>query len=356
MQLYNVFTYSLVRGQLIANTVLVAGSFFMVILRFVSQRIRKSNLWWDDFCCVLALLHTFGMLSMQYYYAAIGMRHQMAELPAKNQILIVKILLIYQFIYYNAMVLSKFTYLFFYLRIFVSKEFRILTWACMAASFAYWLGSTLQVFLLCIPFEKNWDVSVPGHCGNRNVAFSTIGAFNLITDVAIILLPMRFIWKLQMSLSTKLALLSIFGLGAFISSITIIRIHVMEVIDFSNLAYSMTWAAFWSVTEPSLAVSNSCAPMIRPVIRAAFPRFFPTANAGYSGTPPTGGSGAILSKNHTSKMNEMDSEFPLTQLVVETGSLYEGSLNDQSQDGHSQDAQHRHFPTSVIVDHLKLGQ
>jgi hypothetical protein len=213
MQLYNVFTYPVVRAQLIANTVLVAIATLLIILRGVSRRIRKSAMWWDDACCLAGLLHTYGMLAMQYHYARVGMRHHVTEIPPANTVLIAKMLIIYQIVYYNAMVFAKFSYLFFYLRIFVSKEFRVLTWVCMGCAGAYWIGSVLQIFLICAPFARNWNPLLPGHCASQNVAFSTIGAFNLVTDVMIMALPIRFIWKLQMSIGTKLALYGIFSLG-----------------------------------------------------------------------------------------------------------------------------------------------
>ncbi|KAJ5935099.1 hypothetical protein N7466_004646 [Penicillium verhagenii] len=349
MQLYNVFAYPIVRDQLIANTVLVAVATLTLVLRFVSRHLRRSNIWWDDAFCVGSMLHTYGMLAMQYHYARVGMRIHVTELPPANTILIAKMLIVYQIVYYNAMVLAKFSYLFFYLRIFVTREFRILTWVCMGCAASYWTGSVLQVFLICHPFEKNWGAGVGGHCASQNVAFSTIGAFNLITDVLIMALPVRFIWKLQMSVGTKMALYGIFGLGIFISSITIIRIRVLTTVDFDDLPYSMTWAAFWSVTEPALAIANSCAPMLRPIAKAAFPSLFGSAKAGYSTQPASTGPKPILSKNNTFD-RIVDIEYPLTQMDERSASGDEGSLNDRSHDGRSHDEPY-HFPRSVVGDH-----
>ncbi|KAJ5822999.1 hypothetical protein N7447_005339 [Penicillium robsamsonii] len=369
MQLYNVFEFPIVRDQLIANTILVALATFLVILRGVSRRIRKAYLGWDDAFCVGGLFHTYGMLAMQFHYARVGMRHHITDIPPENAVLIAKMLMVYQIVYYNAMVMAKFSYLAFYLRIFVSWEFRILTRICMGCAGAYWTGSMLQIFLICTPFEKNWNPTLPGHCASQNVAFSTIGAFNLFTDVMIMALPIRFVWKLQMSLATKLALIGIFGLGILyvfsfsvfsdspskssnehhsISSITIIRILVLTTVDFTDLSYSMIWAAFWSVTEPALAISNSCAPMLRPILKAAFPSLFSSVCATYSTQPSTGPS---LSKNSTAKrtfgMDETDSEFPLTQLDQIPGSADGGSLNDRSQDGRSHYTPYQN-PRSIV--------
>lgn len=168
---------------------------------------------------------------MHYHYARVGMREHMAEIPMQNTILMLKVshrkrdnvgygmfadqqmLIVYQIVYYNAMVLAKLSYLFFYLRIFVTEAFRLAAWICMGCALSYWLGSMLQIFLICKPFAKNWDTTLEGHCANQNVAFSTIGAFNLVTDILIMLLPVHFIRKLQMSPATKLGLYVIFGLG-----------------------------------------------------------------------------------------------------------------------------------------------
>jgi hypothetical protein len=131
----------------------------------------------------------------------------------------------------------------------------------------------------------------------------------------------------------------------------------------------MIWAAFWSVTEPALANLNACVPMLRPVFKAAFPTLFASRNTGYSTQPASGGSG---SKNKVFKrMNDVESEFQLTQLEEPVRSSREGtsengddrsqddrSQDDRSQDDRSQDDRSQddrshdestHVPRSVIV-------
>lgn len=276
-----------------------------------------------------------------------------------------QMLIVYQIVYYNAMVLAKLSYLFFYLRIFVTEAFRLAAWICMGCALTYWLGSMLQIFLICQPFAKNWDTSLEGHCASQNVAFSTIGAFNLVTDLLIMLLPVHFVRKLQMSPATKLGLYMIFCLGFLyvsilpiekyllanknsISAITIIRIRVLTTVDFTDLPYSMIWAAFWSVAEPALAVTNSCIPMLRPVLKAFFPSLFSSArDRDYSSqTGPSVGSS--LNFHRRRNIDDTDGEMPLTQLQEGAGkwsrSGDEASLNERLQEGHSA----THLPRSVI--------
>ena len=77
----------------------------------------------------------------------------------------------------------------------------------------YWLGSMLQIFLICAPFEMNWNPAIPGHCASYNVAFVTIGIFNMITDLIIMLLPIPFLRTIQMAIGIKVGLVAIFSIG-----------------------------------------------------------------------------------------------------------------------------------------------
>lgn len=95
----------------------------------------------------------------------------------------------------------------------------------------------------------------------------------------------------------------------------------------------MIWAAFWSVTEPALAIGNSCAPMLRPVAKAAFPRLFGSENADYYGKSDQMSNPRKLDK--TKQSRDTDGEIPLTRLedVSASASMNDGSMHEQSQDG-----------------------
>ena len=54
----------------------------------------------------------------------------------------------------------------------------------------------------------NWNPTIPGHCASYNVAFVTIGIFNMITDLIIMLLPIPFLRKIQMAIGIKIGLVA----------------------------------------------------------------------------------------------------------------------------------------------------
>lgn len=95
----------------------------------------------------------------------------------------------------------------------MSKSFLVATWVILGTSVAWFIANVLQVFLICRPFASNWDITMSGVCGNRPVAFTAIGATHMVIDVAITLLPVHFISKLQMKTSAKLGICLIFLIG-----------------------------------------------------------------------------------------------------------------------------------------------
>lgn len=69
-------------------------------------------------------------------------------------------------------------------------------------------------FLICQPLEYNWNPTVPGgHCGNTKVLWYITGVFNIVTDLVILLLPMPYLYGLDLAFYKKLALMCTFGIG-----------------------------------------------------------------------------------------------------------------------------------------------
>ncbi|KAH8748853.1 hypothetical protein F5883DRAFT_436229, partial [Diaporthe sp. PMI_573] len=54
-----------------------------------------------------------------------------------------------------------------------------------------------------------------GKCGDCILVFCVIGALNIVSDVIVLLLPVRNVLKLQLPLYCRLVLLAMFALGFF---------------------------------------------------------------------------------------------------------------------------------------------
>lgn len=98
-------------------------------------------------------------------------------------------------------------------RIFFTHSYAYIPNTIMGLNVVWMLQAFLTPFLVCRPVNMNWDITVQGHCGNGKVAYSLFSIFDIITDVAIIILPLRWLVRLQMEKVYKIALVGVFAFG-----------------------------------------------------------------------------------------------------------------------------------------------
>ena len=65
----------------------------------------------------------------------------------------------------------------------------------------------------CTPRARIWDKSIPGTCLNVAAVLNTSGLFNLMTDVIILLIPVKAVWSMQLSAKKKIGVVGVFTLG-----------------------------------------------------------------------------------------------------------------------------------------------
>lgn len=65
----------------------------------------------------------------------------------------------------------------------------------------------------CNPINGFWDITIKSQCVDSKWFFVGNAIPNILADVAILCLPVRQVWNLQMSSKSKLAVSGIFLLG-----------------------------------------------------------------------------------------------------------------------------------------------
>lgn len=71
----------------------------------------------------------------------------------------------------------------------------------------------LVMLLDCVPFAKNWDMSLRGHCVDSNAFALATGSISIVTDAVNIALPFYVFANLKVSLRRKIGLSFVFSLG-----------------------------------------------------------------------------------------------------------------------------------------------
>lgn len=101
-----------------------------------------------------------------------------------------------------------------YCRIFPIRSVAIGSWILAGISIAWAISIIMVSVFQCTPIEKAWNTTLPGHCIDLKKSFIGNGVPNMLTDIAILLLPLKEVWNLQSTRLQKVQLSFVFLLGS----------------------------------------------------------------------------------------------------------------------------------------------
>lgn len=85
--------------------------------------------------------------------------------------------------------------------------------ALTSAAIVLWmLAITLSALLMCRPLPYSWGEG-HGTCGHQVSSYAATGILNIITDLAVLLLPVPHLVRLEMALYKKWTLICTFTVG-----------------------------------------------------------------------------------------------------------------------------------------------
>jgi hypothetical protein len=126
-----------------------------------------------------------------------------------------KLLFAYNQIYVMTGPVNKIAMLLMYRRIFDTPFIhRFIKWG-IVLNVTWWLAMSISGIFTCIPVQAYWYTDTPGKkCFGLLPYDLGYAIVNISLDVFILLLPIREIWKLQLTRSQKVALSFVFLIGA----------------------------------------------------------------------------------------------------------------------------------------------
>ncbi|KAM0341691.1 hypothetical protein ACHAPU_009939 [Fusarium lateritium] len=147
---------------------------------------------------------------------------------------------------------------------------------------------TFRIFMgifHCVPVEKFWNSSVEGYCAiaDKKFFFGTTLVHAAI-DIAILVLPMWQIGRLQLPMLQKAGIMVMFTFGFFICAAAIRLIVAARVFDDKSL--DLTWnicdIVIWATVEVNLINVSASLPTIRPACMYIFTCTHPRTRTGAS--------------------------------------------------------------------------
>ena len=126
-------------------------------------------------------------------------------------------------VYAPTILAAKLAILLIYRRVFVPRCWGVFDWTLrifMAILIFFYLATFLVKIWECNPRERIWDRSIPGKCVNVSSLLNASGLFNTLTDIIILLIPVKSVWNLNMTTIRKVGVV-----GAFTVGFTYVFVH-----------------------------------------------------------------------------------------------------------------------------------
>ena len=176
----------------------------------------------------------------------------------------------------------------------LAKNQRIFKWATIATLVVVnvaGIALTLVNIFQCRPVGAAFDDPVaPGdHCTDIVSIYLSSAPVNIITDLALLFLPMPILTAMRLPRNEKLILIVTFSFGAFVAIIDVVRIAYLESAALTRLQNStqsvhdneegdFSWIAslsfMWSAVEVHVGIICACVPGVKPLAAKVFPSLF----------------------------------------------------------------------------------
>ncbi|KAI1485446.1 hypothetical protein F5X96DRAFT_659932 [Biscogniauxia mediterranea] len=228
---------------------------FSFSVRIYARAIRTKKLRVEDFCTIVAYGCYIGFIYCAYrLMAEYGYFIHQWDLRVKDLIEISYILHVGGVLYSVTLPMLKSAILLEWSRIFVPLGTRnAFWWICVVLigiQLSLMVGSVVSLCLTCIPYQKIWDITLPGKCIEKSKVEITTAAVHLASDLVILSLPQKVIWTLQMSVKQKLGVSVIFSLGVLACVSAAFRLAVtIQYSTAADVIYAVSSVILWALAE-----------------------------------------------------------------------------------------------------------
>ena len=126
-----------------------------------------------------------------------------------------KCLFALDYLYVVAVALPKLSILSFYLRIFVKRPYKIVTFTLIGVIATHCFVEIITSTFQCTPVAFEWNKNIPGgRCFDQVAFYSWVTLPNIITDVIMLILPLPLVWSLNLPQNRKVGLTVVFLTGS----------------------------------------------------------------------------------------------------------------------------------------------
>ncbi|KAK5988317.1 hypothetical protein PT974_12467 [Cladobotryum mycophilum] len=127
----------------------------------------------------------------------------------------------------------------------------------------FYLSVLVAINLRCRPFRRIWELTIEGKCYDIKYFELTSATINLVSDMLMLLLPQRVIWRLQMSKPKKIGVSIVFAIGLLAVVSGALRLYSAVMFYKSpDSTYLSSSFSLWTLAEMTLIFVILCVPSL----------------------------------------------------------------------------------------------
>ncbi|KID66123.1 Satratoxin biosynthesis SC1 cluster protein 4 [Metarhizium brunneum] len=273
--------------QIVSNTLVIIAALF-IVQRFAYKFYARLELGLDDWCTLLTLVAGIPSTVINAHFLTVnGIGRDIWTLTPEQITQFSLYFYMDEIIYLAEVSLAKLALLFFYMRIFPSRNVQRLLWGTIAFDIAFGLAFVLVAIFQCKPvnyFWVMWDGEHKGQCLNINAITWSNAIISISMDVWMLAIPLWQLRSLRLGWKKKAGVAAMFSVGAFVTIVSILRLR--SLIAFSYSTENPTWDFFdvgiWSDIEINVSMICVCLPSFRLLLVRLFPRLRETTQQYYA--------------------------------------------------------------------------
>ncbi|KAK8120595.1 hypothetical protein PG999_004715 [Apiospora kogelbergensis] len=274
----------------VTTATLVLASIF-VFARLYTRLFIVRHITWDDWFMVAAWLFAFAIGFTIDYGTYKGLGKRDTDIDDGNWNSLRRCEYVFSVLYNPALMATKTSILVFYLRLSRNTEqvLRLASWAVLGIVNVSGVVLTLLNVFQCRPVEAAFNYYASNaQCIPLLTEFICSAPVNIITDLAILALPLPVLTGMRLPPRQKIILVVTFTLGIFVTVVDVVRIYYLQqaITDISpelstdpessfggqtNFAFNASLSLMWSSVEVNIGIACACVPTLKPLIIRILP-------------------------------------------------------------------------------------
>ncbi|CVK92734.1 related to L-fucose permease [Fusarium mangiferae] len=288
----------------VTTATLVLATVF-VVARIVSRTFIVRNVTWDDRVMILAWLFAFFLSFTICFGVHNGLGRHDENIDPNRLPALRRCEYVFSILCNPALMATKTSVLIFYLRLakHTQRVLRFASWLTLAVVNIAGVILTFMNVFQCRPTQAAWDVNYDerAKCIPLLTEFICSSPVNIVTDLAILALPIPVLTGMRLPSRQKTILVLTFTVGIFVTVVDVVRIYYLQQAitaptsttadpqsrfgGQTDFAWNASRSLMWSAVEVNVGMMCACVPTLKPLVLKLLPSMLYDPNGTRASTP-----------------------------------------------------------------------